>query len=178
MQIDSTELRYFIKTSTTLCQNASKVHKVTATEQTESLTFHQNSRYGTPTPSLRPSESIFRIYIRCLFDWCMIQVKQVVRSDRNRTKGQPLTTAMKHSPINQKRRYGTPTPNLRPSDSIFRIYIWFLFDWCMIRVKQMVRRDRNCKKGQQQKRKKHLPFMNKSPDDSSLHISIDQNTLP
>ena len=37
MQIDSTEFRYFIKTSTTLCQKASKVHKVTATEQTESI---------------------------------------------------------------------------------------------------------------------------------------------
>ena len=63
MQIDSTEFRYFIKTSTTLCQKASKVHKVTATEQTESLRIHLNSRYETTTPYLLPSDSIFFISI-------------------------------------------------------------------------------------------------------------------
>ena len=46
MQIDSTEFRYFIKTSTTLCQKASTVHKVTATEQTESLTSYLSTKNG------------------------------------------------------------------------------------------------------------------------------------
>ena len=76
----------------------------------------------------------------------MIQVKQLVRRDRNRKKGQQLTRQI-HLPLNQKRRYGTPTPHLLQSDSIFRICIRFLFDWCMIQVKQLVRSDRNRKKG-------------------------------
>ena len=115
-------------TSKTIGQKRSKSKKRTTLKHSP---INQKRRYGTPTPNLRPSDSIFLIYIRLSFDWCMRQVKQLVRRDRNRKKGQQLTRQI-HLPLNQKRRYGTPTPHLLQSDSIFRICIWFLFDWCMI----------------------------------------------
>jgi hypothetical protein len=100
--------------------------------------INQTRRYGM---HLRPSDSIFLICVRFLFDWCMMQVKQLVRKDRNCKKGQQLTRQT-HLPIYPKRQYGTPTLYLLPSDSIFLIYNQFRFNWCTIQVKHLMRRDR------------------------------------
>ena len=105
---------------------------------------HQKRRHGTPTPHLRLSNSIFLIFIRCLFDWCIIQVKHLVRRHRKNKNEKQLTIWM-HLPIHQNRRNGTPTPHLRLSDSIFLIGVWCLFDWCIIQVKHLVRRHRKIK---------------------------------
>ena len=51
-----------------------------------------------------------------------------------------------HLPINQTCRYGTPMLHLCPSECIFLICVPFLFDWCMIQVKQLVRKDQIVKK--------------------------------
>ena len=106
--------------------------------------YHQNRRNGTPTPHLRLSDSIFLIYIPWRFDWCIIQVKHLVRRHRKIIEWRQLTT-MKHSPDHQNRRNGTPTPHLRLSDIIFLIYIRCLLDWCIIQVKHLVRRHRKIK---------------------------------
>ena len=120
------------------------------------LPIHQKSQNGTPTPYLRPSDSKFLIYIPCLSDWCMIQPKQTVRRNRIGEKGAQLTRH-NHSPCTQKHRNGTPTPNQRPSDSTFRIYIQCLSVWCMIQAKQTVRRHRIVKKGAQLTTINHSP---------------------
>ena len=147
-------------TGKTLGQKASKDQRMTTTDQNESLTYHQKRRNGTPTPPLRLSDSIFLICIRCLLDWCIIQVKHLVRRHRNFKEWRQLTT-MKHSPHHQKRHNGTPTPPLSLSDSIFLICIRFLLDWCIIQVKHLVRRHQKIKESRQLTTMKHSPHHQK-----------------
>ena len=113
-------------TSKTIGQKRSKSKKRTTLKHSP---INQKRRYGTPTPNLRPSDSIFLIYIRLSFDWCMIQVKQLVRRDRNRKKGQQLTRQI-HLPLNQKRRYGSPR-RIYSNPTVFSVSA---FDSCSIDV--------------------------------------------
>ena len=140
-----------------LVRRQRKVKKDDNWPQRYTYQFNQKRRHGMTTPNLRPSDSVFRIYIRCLFDWCMTQVKHLVRRHRKVKKGRQPTTKNTYQII-QNRRHGTPTPNLRPSDSVFRIYIRCRFDWCMTQVKHLVRRQRKVKKGRQLTTKIHLPI--------------------
>ena len=55
-------------TSETFGEKASKGKKRTMTDDKETLTINQYRRHGTPTVRLHPSDGIFVIYIRCLFD--------------------------------------------------------------------------------------------------------------
>ena len=50
------------------------------------LPIHQKRHNETPTPPLCLSESIFLIFIRCLLDWCIIQVNYLVRRHRKKKK--------------------------------------------------------------------------------------------
>jgi len=131
--------------------------------------YHQNRRNGTPMPHLRLSDSIFRIFIRCLFDWCIIQVKHLVRRHR-KIKERRQMTRMKHSPCHQNRHNGTPTPHLRLSDNIFLIFIRSLFDWCIIQVKHLVRRHRKKKKWRHNHRCGDSPY---GKEKSSLSTSVE-----
>ena len=141
---------------------------MTTTDQNESLTYHQKRRNGTPTPHQRLSDSIFLIFIRFRFDWCIIQVKHLVRRHR-KIKERRQMTRMKHSPCHQKRHHGMPTPHVRLSDSIF-LCIRCLFDLCIIQVKHLVRRHRKKKKWRHNHRCGDSPY---GKEKSSLSTSVE-----
>jgi len=140
------------------------------------LPIHQKTQNGTPTPYLRPSDSIFLIYIRCRIDWCMIQAKQMVRRNRIVKKGAELTT-MNHSPWHQKCRNGTPTPYLLLPDSIFLIYIRCRSVWCMLQAKQTVRRNRIGEKGAELTRHNHSPCTQKHRNGTPTPNLLQSDTI-
>ena len=109
------------------------------------LPINQTCRYGTPMLHLCPSECIFLICVPFLFDWCMIQVKQLVRKDQIVKKDNTWPDRLTYQST-QNGNNGKPTPYLLTSDSIFLIYNQFWFDWCMNQVKHLMRRDRIRKK--------------------------------
>ena len=103
------------------------------------LPINQTRRYGTPMLHLCPSECIFLICVPFLFDWCMIQVKQLVRKDQIVKKDITWPDRLTYQST-QEGNNGKPTPYLLPSDSIFLIYNQFRFNWCMNQVKHLMRR--------------------------------------
>ena len=158
MQIDSTELRYSIKTSTTLCPECIESSR-SDSNRTDRNT-HQSTKNGVTERQRQicahPTAFSVSTFNSCLIDvwWGWNKWWEGIENGKR--------TATDHTEtLNQKRRYGTPTPHLRPSDSIFLIYIRLSFDWCMIQIKQLVRRDRNRKKGRQLTRQIHLPLNQK-----------------
>ena len=95
----------------------------------------------------------------------MTQVKHLVRRQRKVKKDDNWPQRNTYQ-FNQKRRHGMTTPNLRPSDSIFLIYIRCRFDWCMTQVKHLVRRHRKTKKS------RHIHCCGDSPCGRKKHISL------
>ena len=139
------------QTGATMGENRSAEQKVTATEGQKPLTSPQKIALRNDSLHLRHSKGIpvIRIEFRRV-DWCIRQAGDMVRRRRRNKKW----WQQEHTPhtltMSTKTALRHHSPELRHSSKgIAAIHIKFLIDWCMIQVRQMVRRHGKNKKQQQ-----------------------------
>ena len=117
---------------------------MTATTQTRhTLTLSTKTTLRHHSPELRHFKGIAAIHIKCLIDWCMIQVRQMVRRHRKNEKRQQKhrQTTYQLTPT-QKIALRNESPHLRHSTAIAVIRIRFRVNWCIRQVGDTVRRHR------------------------------------